>query len=48
LDIYGRVVWAGKAAAEKTEITLNVAVGIYAVRVIANDNQQFISKVNIK
>jgi hypothetical protein len=48
LDMYGRAVWVGNAPAAKTEITLNVAVGIYAVRIITNDNQQFITKVNIK
>jgi hypothetical protein len=45
LDMYGRIVWSGQAPHAKTEITLNVATGIYAVRIITNDNQNLTTKV---
>ena len=48
MDMYGRVVWTGQATTKKTEVTLNVAVGIYNVRVITNDNQYFTTKIVIK
>jgi len=47
MDMFGRVVWQGPANAETTEITLHVAAGIYAVRIITEDNQQVIKKVSI-
>jgi len=47
LDMYGRSVWQGQALTDKTEITLNVAAGIYTVRIITDDNQQVVKKVNI-
>jgi len=34
MDMYGRLVWTGQALGEKTEITLNVANGIYNVRIL--------------
>ena len=33
IDMYGRLVWSGKALNERTEIVLDVATGIYGVRV---------------
>ena len=47
MDMFGRVVWKGQSNAETTEITLHVAAGIYAVRIIMEDNQQVITKVSI-
>jgi uncharacterized repeat protein (TIGR02543 family) len=47
MDMYGRLVWTGQATGERTEITLNVAAGIYAVRIITDENQQITAKVNI-
>ncbi|MCL2435102.1 MAG: T9SS type A sorting domain-containing protein, partial [Lentimicrobiaceae bacterium] len=47
MDMFGRVVWKGQANTETTEITLNVAAGIYAVRIIMEENQQIITKVSI-
>ena len=46
-DMFGRVVWKGRAPDMKTEITLQVATGIYVVRIITNDNQHTITKVHI-
>jgi hypothetical protein len=45
MDMYGRIVWSGQASHAKTEITLNIATGIYAVRIITNDNQNLTTKV---
>ncbi|MCL2247596.1 MAG: T9SS type A sorting domain-containing protein, partial [Lentimicrobiaceae bacterium] len=47
LDIYGRLLWVGPVLIEKTEVALNVAVGIYLVRIITADNQQITTKVVI-
>jgi hypothetical protein len=47
MDMYGRVVWAGQTTGEKNEIILNVATGIYSVRVILNDNQKITAKISI-
>jgi hypothetical protein len=47
MDMYGRVVWKGQASDVKTEITLNVTAGIYAVRIITEDNQQLTAKVKV-
>jgi hypothetical protein len=47
MDMYGRVVWTGITTGEKTEIPLNVAAGIYAVRIITDDNQHLTTKVHI-
>jgi hypothetical protein len=46
IDMYGRMIWQGKTTAEKTEITLNVATGIYGVR-IATETNVTTTKVNI-
>jgi hypothetical protein len=46
IDMYGRIIWTGQAFEEKTEITLNVATGIYGVRITTGDGQK-VSKVNI-
>jgi hypothetical protein len=48
LDMYGRVVWKGHAINDKTEILLTVASGVYAVHIIANDNQHFVAKITIQ
>jgi uncharacterized repeat protein (TIGR02543 family) len=34
MDMFGRVVWQGQTTGVKTEITLEVAAGIYAVRIL--------------
>jgi hypothetical protein len=47
MDMYGRLVWAGQASADITEIPLNVAAGIYTVRIILTDNQFITTKINI-
>ncbi|MDR2970613.1 MAG: T9SS type A sorting domain-containing protein, partial [Bacteroidales bacterium] len=47
IDMYGRVVWTGEAVGEKTEITLNVAAGIYGVRIATGEGQYFTTKVII-
>ncbi|MCL2435971.1 MAG: T9SS type A sorting domain-containing protein [Lentimicrobiaceae bacterium] len=47
MDVFGRVVWHGQANSEKTEITLHVAAGIYAVRIHTGDNQYLTTKVVI-
>jgi hypothetical protein len=47
MDMFGRVVWTGQALTEKTEITLNVAKGVYAVRITTDDRQYFTTKVII-
>jgi hypothetical protein len=48
MDMFGRVVWKGQALTEKTEITLNVAKGMYAVRITTGDNQHLTTKVVIQ
>jgi hypothetical protein len=47
MDMFGRVVWTGQALTEKTEITLNVAQGIYAVRITTETNTITTTKVSI-
>jgi len=47
MDMYGRVVWKGQAIGDRTEIALNVATGIYNVRVITESSVST-TKVNIK
>jgi hypothetical protein len=47
MDMTGRVVWNGQAHGDKTEITLNVAAGIYGVRIITEANTASTTKVNI-
>ena len=47
MDMYGRVIWKGQANNTKTEIMLNVATGIYAVRIITGDNQHITTKIVI-
>ena len=48
MDMYGRVVWIGPVFDEKTEITLNVATGIYNVRIVKADNQYQTTKIVIR
>jgi hypothetical protein len=50
MDMYGRVVWIGRDGARtvSTEITLNVAVGIYGVRITTEDGQNLTTKVVIQ
>jgi hypothetical protein len=50
MDMYGRVVWSGGDGARtvSTEITLNVAVGIYGVRITTGGGQIFMAKVVIQ
>ena len=45
IDMYGRIVWSGQALAEKTEITLDISSGIYAVRIAKADNQYQTTKI---
>jgi len=45
--MYGRLVWSGPALTEKTDITLDVAKGVYAVRVITSNNNPITAKVVI-
>ena len=47
LDMLGRTIWQGAAPNTKTEIVLNAATGIYAVR-ITTENTIITSKVTIK
>jgi len=47
MDMYGRVVWQGKTTGALDEITLDVANGIYVVR-ITSDNQFTTTKVSIQ
>jgi len=48
MDMYGRVVWTGPTTGATTEITLNVAKGIYAVRITTEDNILTTTKLSIK
>jgi hypothetical protein len=43
MDLFGRIVWSGQAPDTRNDITLNVAAGIYVVRVL-NDEHQFVTK----
>jgi hypothetical protein len=48
MDLFGRVVWQGSISHSKTDITLNIAPGLYVVRIIIHEQQQqqqFIEKV---
>ena len=47
MDMHGRIIWKGQATDVRNEITLNVAAGIYGVRIITENNQQFTTKINI-
>jgi hypothetical protein len=47
MDMFGRIVWSGQAPDVRNEITLNVAAGIYLVRVLDIDCQFTIKKVII-
>jgi len=47
MDMYGRVVWQGKVFGTHNQITMEVANGIYAVRVATN-NQFNTTKVSIQ
>ena len=47
MDMYGRVVWTGIATEAKTEILLNIASGIYGVRITTESNTITTTKVSI-
>jgi hypothetical protein len=47
MDMYGRLIWKGQALTEKTDITLNVATGIYGVRITTDGGQNITTKVII-
>jgi hypothetical protein len=47
-DMYGRVVWNGNIFEAHNSITLNVANGIYSVRVTTEDGNFTTTKVNIQ
>jgi len=36
IDMFGRLIWEGSVVGEKTDITLNVATGIYNVRIVTD------------
>jgi hypothetical protein len=46
MDMYGRLVWSGQVFTEKTDITLDVATGIYGVR-ITTESDVTTTKVSI-
>jgi len=48
MDMYGRIIWLGQAPGTKTEIALDVAKGLYGVRILTGDNQYITGKVIIK
>jgi hypothetical protein len=48
MDMYGRLVWTGQATGDETTIPLNVAAGIYTVRIITEANEISATKVAIK
>ncbi len=47
IDMQGRMVWKGPANGVETKITLEVAKGMYVVRIITHNNQQQTTKINI-
>jgi len=47
MDMYGRVIWAGQTLGEKTDIPLNVATGVYGVRITTESNSITTTKVSI-
>jgi hypothetical protein len=47
MDMYGRIIWTGTAPEARTEIALNVAKGMYGVRVVTGDEQSVMVKVVI-
>ena len=47
MDMYGRLVWTGVTTGTETKITLNVATGVYAVRIITEANDMATTKVSI-
>jgi hypothetical protein len=47
MDMHGRMVWKGQTTDVRTSITLNVATGIYGVRIMTND-AVLTTKVNIR
>ena len=47
IDMYGRLVWTGQALTKKTDITLDVAAGIYGVRIITELNGITTTNVSI-
>jgi hypothetical protein len=47
MDMYGRLVWQGQTTGTETKITLDVATGIYNVRIITADNTATTTKVSI-
>jgi hypothetical protein len=44
----GRVVWNGKAPEVRTEVTLSVAAGVYAVRIVTEANTVTTTKISLK
>jgi hypothetical protein len=48
MDMLGSVVYSGTPADERTDITLNVATGIYVVRLLSKDQQLIMRKVSIR
>jgi len=47
MDMFGRIVWACQAPNKKNDITLNIATGIYAVRIITSNDQSLTTKIVI-
>jgi hypothetical protein len=47
IDMHGRIVWQGQATGVETKIALDVAAGIYNVRIITADNSITTTKVSI-
>ena len=47
MDMYGRLVWTGVPTGTETNITLDVANGIYAVRMVTESNDVATTKVSI-
>ena len=47
MDMFGRVIWQGHTLGEKTDVTLNVATGIYNVRIITESNEMTTTKVSV-
>jgi hypothetical protein len=47
MDMFGRIVYRGSVTETETKITLQVANGIYTVRLVSQDDQNRIKKVSI-
>jgi hypothetical protein len=48
MDMYGRIVWQGVTTEARTDISLNVATGVYGVRIVTESNKITTTKVSIK